>query len=63
MGESAAIDDFYQSIGFEGALPLGVAYCRSLDVQMADDIRSDGKALTIKEVLDYERSLFGPHHR
>ena len=62
LGSSAEVDTFYDTIGTEGRLPVGVAYCRSLDVLMASDNRTDGIVPTMKELLDYERSLFGPHH-
>ncbi|MEE9335464.1 MAG: hypothetical protein V3U65_15345 [Granulosicoccaceae bacterium] len=62
MGSSAEIDDFYQTVGTEGRLPVGVAYCRSLEIQMASDLRSGESMPSMKELQDYERSLFGPHH-
>lgn len=62
MGSSAEIDDFYQTIGAEGRLPIGVAYCRSLEVQMASDLRSGDAMPTMKALQAYEHSLFGPHH-
>lgn len=62
MGSSTEIDEFYQTIGTEGRLPVGVAYCRSLDVQTATDLRSGDATPAMEEILDYERSLFGPLH-
>ncbi len=62
MGSSTEIDSFYDTIGTEGRLPVGVAYCRSLDPIMASDIRSSDAMPTMKELLEYEQSLFGSHH-
>ena len=63
MGDSSEIDRYFQRIGSEGTLPIGVAWCRSLDTLVAaDGLRSRDAVTSMEEFRAMERDLFPSHH-
>ncbi len=63
LGDSPAIDSYFQRIGSEGTLPTGVAWCRSLETLVAaDGLRARDDVTSMEEFLAMERDLFPSHH-
>lgn len=63
MGDTPAIDSFFQRIGSEGSLPMGVAWCRSLETLVAaDGLRARDDVISMEEFRAMERDMFPSHH-